>query len=101
MNEELRICFDKRLLRSINPDTEKSRKSIETAEKKLNKAVKLINVGFFDLSVLEAYTCMFHAARALLYKDGIQEKSHFCTLIYTRENYGKKIPSNLINAFNA
>jgi len=29
--------------------------------------------------ILAAYTAMFHAARAVLYKDGIQEKSHYAT----------------------
>jgi len=38
---------------------------------------------------------MFHAARALLYRDGIQEKSHFAISIYLREKYSKEL-GNLI-----
>ena len=30
---------------------------------------------------------MFHAARALLFRDGIKERSHLCTVSYLRETY--------------
>jgi len=43
---------------------------------------------------------MFHTARALLYKDGIQEKSHLCVVIYLREKYSDKFPISLINSFD-
>lgn len=33
---------------------------------------------------------MFGAGRAVLYKDGIQEKSHYCLAKYPEENYAKK-----------
>jgi len=40
---------------------------------------------------------MFHASRALLYKDGIQEKSHYAISIYLREKYSNQIPIPIIN----
>lgn len=30
---------------------------------------------------------MFHAARALLFRDGIKERSHLCTISYLKETY--------------
>ena len=43
---------------------------------------------------------MFHAARALLYKNGIQEKSHFAMYIYLKEKYSNKIPLHILNLLN-
>jgi len=52
------------------------------------------------MCIIFGYTAMFHAARALLYKDGIQEKSHLCVVIYLREKYSDKFPISLINSFD-
>ena len=93
-------CFEKRLLRKINPDLEKSKKSLETAKIKLEEAKKLFEAGFFNDSFTNTYTSMFHASRVLLYKDGVQEKSHYAVYVYIKEKYSKKIPLNLINSFN-
>jgi len=93
-------CFEKRLLRKINPDLEKSKKSLETAKIKLEEAKKLFEAGFFNDSFTNTYTSMFHASRFLLYKDGVQEKSHYAVYVYIKEKYSKKIPLNLINSFN-
>ncbi len=30
---------------------------------------------------------MFHAARAILFKDGIKERSHICVVSYLKETY--------------
>lgn len=94
-------CFEKRLLRKIKPDLEKSKKSLETARAKLEEAKRLYGAEFFNDSLTNVYTSMFHASRALLYKDGIQEKSHYAVYIYIKEKYSGKIPLNLINSFNS
>ena len=93
-------CFEKRLLRKINPDLEKSKKSLETAKTKLEEAKRLFEAGFFNDSFTNTYTSMFHASRFLLYNDGVQEKSHYAVYIYIKEKYSGKIPLNLINSFN-
>ncbi len=90
-------CFKFRLLRKIKPDSEKSKKSLEVSEKRLEKARKALNLKIFDFVILESYRAMFHAARALLYKDGIQEKSHFAISVYLKEKYSSKIPLPVIN----
>lgn len=94
-------CFERRLLRKINPDLERTGKSLETAEAKLKEAEKLFGAGFFNNALTNIYTSMFHDSRALLYKDGIQEKSHYTVYIYIKEKYSGKIPLNLINSFNS
>lgn len=40
-----------------------------------------------NLVIFCSYTAMFHAARALLFRDGIKERSHICTVSYLRETY--------------
>lgn len=83
----LNECFRKRLLRRERPDLEKSKRSIEVAEAKFNEAEKTFGHGLLDATVVLAYTTMFHAARAILFKDGIVEKSHVCLIEYLREKY--------------
>jgi len=93
-------CFENRTLRKIEPDAEKVKKSLEMAEIKLDESKKLFSAGFYDTAVLTLYTSMFHAARSLLYRDGVQEKNHYSVYIYIRERYSNEIPINLINFFD-
>jgi len=93
-------CFKKRLLRKIKPDKAKTLKSIEISADKLEKAKIAYEKELYDFCIISGYTSMFHAARALLYKDGIQEKSHYCTVLYIKENYSKEIPYHLIQSLD-
>lgn len=93
-------CFRKRLLRKIPPSKNKSLSSIKLAEDKLSRAEYTFHENMFDVCIVFGYMAMFHAARALLYIDGVQEKSHFCIFLYLKEKYSDKIPLGLINSFN-
>ena len=93
-------CFKFRLLRKIEPDKEKTKKSLEISKQRLNEAERAIELKIFQYAILESYMAMFHAARALLYKDGIQEKSHFAIFIYLKEKYSDKIPLHILNFLN-
>lgn len=73
---------------------------MEIAESRLKEAERAINLKIFDFGVLQSYMAMFHSARALLYRDGIQEKSHFAIFIYLKEKYSNKIPLHIINLLN-
>jgi len=46
---------------------------------------------------------MFHAARALLFRDGFTEKSHVCLIEYLREKYVKagRMSEALVNALDS
>ncbi len=96
---ELEECFRKRLLRKISPDKLKSGNSLKIAENKLLRAKELFAKDFFNEVLVSAYTSIFQSARALLYLNGVQEKSHFATILYLEKNYSKKISSYLIEAF--
>ncbi|MBS3143854.1 HEPN domain-containing protein [Candidatus Woesearchaeota archaeon] len=93
-------CFKFRLLRKIKPDKEKTEKSLEISKHRLNEAEKVLKLKIFEYAILESYMAMFHASRALLYKDGIQEKSHFAVFIYLKEKYKNKIPLHILNLLN-
>ena len=73
---------------------------MEIAKKRLVEAENALKFKIFNYTILESYTAMFHSARALLYKDGIQEKSHFAIYIYLKDKYYKIIPLPVINYFN-
>lgn len=93
--------FENRKLRRIPKDQQKIKKSLEIARLKLEEAKKLFSSDFFNNAVLSAYTSMFHAARALLYKDGIQEKSHYAVYFYIKEKFFGKIPNSLLFSFDS
>ncbi len=81
---------------------EKAKKSLELSKQRIESAEYLLTIDlkFYYPVIVEAYTSMFHAARALLYRDGIQEKNHFALYIYLKETYSGKMPLNIINLLN-
>jgi len=98
----LRECFDKRLLRREKPSLDRSIRSIEVAGSKLEEAEKALEHDLTDAAIVLSYTSMFHAARALLFRDGVVEKSHICLIEYLRENYVKagRMSEAFVNAFD-
>lgn len=82
----LEECFEKRLLRRARPDRLKTTKALEMAAKDLAAAEKLFEHGFYEQVILYSHTAMFQGARALLFKDGIFEKSHYCVIEYLKHN---------------
>ena len=60
---------------------------MEIAEARLSDAEQSLNEEIYSAVVVLAYTAMFHAARALLFRDGFVEKSHVCVIAYLREKY--------------
>jgi len=96
----LRECFEKRQLRETRKDPEKALRSLEVAHQKYERGKEALENEFFDFAIISGYTSMFHCARGLLYRDGVQEKSHFCLVLYLRERYSDKIPIRLINSLD-
>lgn len=94
-------CYDKGLLKKGIPDMEISRKSISIALKKLKRAKKLIKLKVYEETITNSYSAMFHASRALLFKDGVREKSHYGLFLYIKENYSDKLEKRFINELNA
>ncbi len=96
----IKDCLKFRLLRKIKPDLEKAGKSLDIARKKISSSETALKFNIANFTILDAYLAMFHAARAVLYKDGIQEKSHFAIFIYLKEKYVNEIPLFVLNLLN-
>ncbi len=84
---ELEELFEKGLLKHASPSREKAEKSMVGAEKYLCKAKKVFDSGMDDVAVLLAYSSAFHAARALLFLDGVSERSHYAIGEYLRSEH--------------
>ncbi len=84
---DVRDCFNKGLLVKIRPSDNKVKQSLKSAESSLRKAKDNINIDNMDVAVVMAYTAMFHSFRALLFLDGIKERSHVCMLEYIKEKF--------------
>lgn len=99
----LRDCFRKRLLRRVKPDAAKSSRSLEVASTKLEEAERALKNELFDATIILSYTAMFHAARALLFRDGIVEKSHVCLVEYLRAEYVRqsRLRAALVNSLDS
>lgn len=82
-------CFEKRLLKRGRPDLLKSERALKISKKSLVKAKRLLKYNFYSEAIITAYTAMFQSARALLFRDGIFERSHYCVIEYLKENYVK------------
>ncbi|MBI2576882.1 HEPN domain-containing protein [Candidatus Woesearchaeota archaeon] len=94
-------CIAKGLLRKDAPDIEKSRKSLAVSGKKLLKADKMQALELFEDALVNCYASMFHAGKALLFRDGIREKSHFGLWVYLNEKFQGTIEKRFLNELNA
>ncbi len=80
-------CFEQGLLKKIKPNLTYSGQSIKQAEHFLDEAETLINSEIKDMAFIALYNASFHAARALLFRDGVKERSHYCVCKYIEEKY--------------
>lgn len=97
---DIKECVEKNLLKKDYPSSELAKRSLEIAKSKLEKAKKLLNLGILDMAEVNAYSSMFHSARALLFKDGYREKSHYAVYVYLKEKYSNKIEQKFLNELN-
>lgn len=82
-------CIREGLLKKTKPDLRKAQRSLEIADQRLKEAEASFKNGILSGSLILSYTAMFHAARAVLFRDGWAEKSHVCVVAYLRARYVK------------
>ena len=75
------------LLKKIGPNLNYAEQSVKQAEHFLNEAETLIQSEIRDMAFIALYNASFHAARALLFRDGVKERSHYCVCKYIEEKY--------------
>jgi len=91
-------CIKERRLIKIRPSKEIIQKEVESSEYDLERARNSLDEGDFKWAAVQSYYSMFHAAKALVFKKGYREKSHFCLIIALRTLYVKedKLESEMV-----
>ena len=69
--------------------------SLKIAKHHIDNAKEVFNIGIYDLAFVSSYNAMFHSAKAVLFKDGIVERSHICVIEYLRSK--KMFPEKYVN----
>lgn len=77
----------KGLIRKEEIKSEEISGSLGLARRFLERAKGNLNISFWDVAFILAYSSMFHAARALLFKNGYKERSHFALIQVLKEKY--------------
>jgi len=84
---DFKECLKQGLLKEIQPSAENAKQSLATAKGWLGEAERNKEAQAYSSCVLSAYTAMFHAARAVLFRDGFRERSHACVARYLEAKY--------------
>jgi uncharacterized protein (UPF0332 family) len=80
-------CYKEGLLKKTKPSRQYAIKSLETSMRYIENATDNLKLKNNNLVIFCSYTAMFHAARALLFRDGVKERSHLCVISYLQETY--------------
>jgi uncharacterized protein (UPF0332 family) len=75
------------LLKKTKPSRQYAIKSLETSLKYIQNAKDNLKLKNSNLVIFCSYTAMFHAARSILFRDGVKERSHLCVISYIQETY--------------
>ena len=94
-------CLEQGLLTKTKPDLPKAKSSVEMAKHKLELAKTEFEHDIFEGAIINAYASMFHSARALLFKDGFKERSHFAVYVFVSEKYSNKIERKYLSELNS
>jgi len=81
----LEDCFKKNLLRETDPSNAKANRSLEQARVWVDEAKETLEAGAYRSGLMAVYMGYFHAARAVLFRDGLREKSHICIELYLED----------------
>lgn len=84
---DFKECIEKGLLRRMPASRQKAFQSLEKARQLLAEAKANLEEERSNSAVIIAYLVIFHAARAMLFKDGYREKSHECIIRYLEEKH--------------
>ncbi len=98
--KNLNDCFELGYLKKMAPNKASADRSIMLSLKKLDAAEIILAQGVFDISLITSYTAMFHAARAVLFRDGVKERSHECIPVYLKEKYSElETLANILDSY--
>ncbi|MBI5635988.1 HEPN domain-containing protein [Candidatus Micrarchaeota archaeon] len=95
----LQKLFEDGFLKKIPASKERAEKSLLVSQRYLAEAEKTFEAECFEMAIFAAYASAFHAARAILFSDGIGERSHFAIVDYLKEKH-KALGVENINSFD-
>ena len=75
-------CYERGLLRKVTPSNDKAMQSLAQAREWVTEAGYDCDADALRSALMAAYMGYFHAARAVLFRDGVREKSHYCIGVY-------------------
>jgi len=98
---KLADCFGKGLLRETRAEPGLAKKDLAQASFFLREADELLSLQKRVMASIALYNAFFHAARALLFNDGVKERSHYCIARYLEERYvtTRRVESHFLDAF--
>ena len=69
----------------------------------MNNADVIYAIGpkLYESALISGYSAMFHTGRALLFKDGYQEKSHYAVYVFIKERYGGILETKYLTELNS
>jgi uncharacterized protein (UPF0332 family) len=99
----LKECYEKGLLKKTSSSVGLAIKGLNQADFFLAESRDLINLNKLEMCVIALYNAYFHAARSLLFRDGIRERSHYCVSLYVEDVYVNRniLESGYLDNLNA
>ncbi len=92
-------CLERGLLQKVQRNIPACEKILGSAGIMLTRSRDLLKAGFYDASVIFAYSAGFQAIKAYLLYRGVREKSHGYAIEYVKEK--TDIPADLIGVLDA
>ena len=86
-------CFSKGLLKKTSSEPQLAKKALKRAKDILLEIPRAIEADLLEMAQQRIYQAAFHGAKALLYRDGVKERSHYCVAVYLAEKYSGIFPS--------
>jgi len=83
----LEDCLKKGFIRKDERAGDRVRRSLEVSSRFLSSARNNYKIQEYEITEMAAYACLFHAARALLFKCGYLEHNHSCLIQALRHLY--------------
>lgn len=99
MSQFRRFLEDGRLVK-IGIDRALILKEIEAAVSDLEEAMDSLRRKRFKWATVQGYYSMFHSARALLYSQGLREKSHYALLVALKELFKNELVPEILRDFD-
>jgi uncharacterized protein (UPF0332 family) len=99
---DIESCLREGFLQRVKVESDLVEKELEEARYDLKRAERALEDGDFKWSIVKSYYSMFHAARAVLFSQGLRERRHFAIRVVLEDLSSKgELESRFISDFSA